>query len=234
MSETQTEFRSSLPVSPDHFVGRAGDLRAALAQLQNGNERLLTLTGPGGVGKTRFALELARRLEPRFVDGATWVDCADLKTPLEGVRRTLEGLAEQAGVNPVRQLEQVLRDQERLIVLDNLEQIRGMGKLLESLLGVCPTVTILATSRSPLRSPFERRYPLLPLECPPCEAQTPPNVIFQTEAAQLFLERAVRVEPHFSPSEQEAQLLAHLCALLDGLPLALELAASQMGNYSLR
>jgi predicted ATPase/DNA-binding CsgD family transcriptional regulator len=226
-------LRVSLPRSLDTLVGRESDLEAAYAQMLEGDERLLTITGPGGVGKTRFALELGARLEERYLHGALFVECVTLNAVTDLARQVLLAIGEMPSVKPDDQLERMLYQKHMLLILDNLEQLQGVGKWLEGLLQTCRDLTVVATSRHTLRVPFERRYPLSPLECPPVEINTSLEVIRSSEAVKLLLRRTRQVNPRFELQAQEWFLVADLVGQLDGLPLAIELAAGQLAYFPL-
>ena len=220
---------SPLPLSPTPIIGRAGELTEARALLLSGGARLLTLTGAGGVGKTRLALALAADVAADFPDGAAFAALAPLVDPalvLPTVARAL-GLAEAAG-QPVREaLHAALRERRMLLVLDNWEQVLAAAPEVSSLLAACPGVAVLATSRAPLRLRGEREYPVAPLSVPdlahpPLAAQLADN-----PAVRLFVERARGVAPGFALTQANAAAVAAICRRLDGLPLALELAAAR-------
>jgi predicted ATPase/DNA-binding CsgD family transcriptional regulator len=223
----------SLPRSLDTLVGRESDLEAAYAQMLEGDERLLTITGPGGVGKTRFALELGTRLEERYLHGALLVECVTLNAVSDLARQVLLALGETPSANPDDQLERMLHKQHMLLILDNLEQIQGTGRWLESLLQICRDLTVVVTSRHTLRVSFERRYPLSPLECPPTQHDTSIEAICSSEAVKLLLRRSRQVNPRFELQPHEWLLIADLVGQLDGLPLAIELAAGQLAYFPL-
>jgi predicted ATPase/DNA-binding CsgD family transcriptional regulator len=226
-------LRVSLPRSLDTLVGRESDLEAAYIQMLEGDERLLTITGPGGVGKTRFALELGVRLEERYLHGALFVECVTLNNINDLARQVLLALGETPSAKSDDQLERMLHQKHMLLILDNLEQLQGVGKWLEGLLQTCRDLTVIATSRHTLRVPFERRYPLSPLECPPIGIDTSLEVIRSSEAVKLLLRRSRQVNPRFELQAQDWFLIADLVGQLDGLPLAIELAAGQLAYFPL-
>jgi predicted ATPase/DNA-binding SARP family transcriptional activator len=205
----------NLPFALSHFVGRAGDL-AAVARLLNGH-RLVTLTGPGGVGKTRLALEAARaRMD---ADGPWLVEIAGLHAPELLIATIAAALGLPAASSP-DQLAGMLADRDLLIVLDNCEHLLAPAALLVyTVLARCGAVRILATSREPLGITGEAVY-----EVPPLHAAT--------EAAELFLRRAAAAAPGWAPGAGDRERIAALCAGLDGIPLAIELAAAQCRTLS--
>ncbi len=198
-----------------------------------GDERLFTITGPGGVGKTRFALELGTRLEERYLHGALFVDCVTLNAVTDLARQVLLALGETPTAKTDHQLERLLYQKHVMLILDNLEQLQGVGKWLEGLLQSCRDLTVVATSRHTLRVSFERRYPLSPLECPPIGTDTSIEAIRSSEAVKLLLHRTRQVNPGFELQAQDWLLIADLVGQLDGLPLAIELAAGQLAYFPL-
>ena len=213
------------------FVGRELQLRDVHRVLID--TRLLTLTGPGGVGKTRLALELARELErdPRFADGVRFSGLAALTdaalVPQE-IAAVL-GVREEAGQHVVETMQEALRDRRLLLVLDNCEHlVAPCAALAEALLRVCPGLTILATSREPLNIAGETVWPVPPLSVPtPTEARLP-DALLRHEAVRLFVERARAAAPTFALSDANASATAEICMRLDGIPLAIELAAARI------
>jgi predicted ATPase/DNA-binding CsgD family transcriptional regulator len=218
----------------DALIGRDAELALALNLLENPSVRLLTLVGPAGVGKTRFALELARVVQGRFPDGVWFVDLTDIRDAAripEAVARTLGLRDAQRPAADV--LEVHLGSRQALLILDNLEHLSGAATSVAALLRASPGLRVLATSREALRLHGEQRLPIPPLTCPP-----PNAVIDSTEelerssAVRLFLERARAVAPDFALTPANARTVARLCASLDGLPLALELVAARADVFS--
>jgi predicted ATPase len=222
--------RESLPVPPGVLIGRSQEVDELLTLVQTPSISLVTLTGPGGTGKTRLALEVAKRAAPHFSSGVCFVSLAairDHRLVLPAIVRAL-GFDEVVG-RPVDELLQTaLRDDELLLVLDNLEQVIGAAPAIAELLAFCPHLTILATSREPLRVRAERLYPTQPLTLPNLRALPPPERLLRYEAIALFVERAQAVRPEFSLTRENALVVAELCIRLDGLPLAIELAAARV------
>ncbi len=225
-----------LPMPATALVGR----REALAGLQDllAEFRLLTLTGPGGTGKTRLAVELASDLRKAFEQGTWFVDLSALTDEArvaETVAATL-GLREEAGSSIQDRLVQGLRSMHLLLVLDNCEHLLdGTTELVERLLQACPRLRILATSREPLRASGERVWPVPPLHLPedaatpsgPAEAPEPERLL-QASAVRLFVERAAAASADFALTAENAEAVARLCRRLDGLPLAIELSAARV------
>ncbi|HEU5195585.1 MAG TPA: tetratricopeptide repeat protein [Methylomirabilota bacterium] len=206
-------FRNNLPVPPTPLVGRDREVVAARNLLTHAETRLLTLTGPGGVGKTRLGLQVAADALSQFPDGTFFVDLtpvsADLVIPT--VARTLMA-PETTG------LADYLRERRLLLVLDNFEHVLGAAGGVAQLLAACPGVKVLVTSREPLRLRGERPFPVPPLA--------------RDAAIRLFVGRAQTVKPDFAVSDRTAPVVADIVQRLDGLPLAVELAAARVNIFS--
>jgi predicted ATPase/transcriptional regulator with XRE-family HTH domain len=210
------------------LVGRQRELTAITESVREGC--LLTLTGAGGVGKTRLAQAAAAQLLPDFPDGVTSVALAtitDAELVLPTIIRAL-GLSETAGSSPFAVLIASLRERHLLLLLDNLEQVLDSAVLIADLLTVCPSLKILATSRAPLRIGGEREYRVEPLEPADLNNLPPLDLLATVPAVQLFCERAHDVRQDFALTPQNAKTVAAICSRLDGLPLALELAAARL------
>ncbi len=223
------------PSPPNPLIGRDDDVAAASGMLVTGGVRLLTLTGPGGVGKTRLALRIADEAATAFDDGVIFVSLAAITDPelvLPTVARTL-GLRQGDGLTPAERIVDALRERRLLLVLDNFEQVRPAARQIAALLAACPGVSALVTSRARLRLSDEQRYPVAPLALPAASSPTgrgehsPWAVIAASPAVQLFLARAKAVEPRFDLSAENATTIAAICRQLEGLPLAIELAAAR-------
>jgi non-specific serine/threonine protein kinase len=221
----------SLPVPRTRLLGREAERAAARAFLLDEAVPLLTLTGPGGVGKTRLALAAARDVADRFADGVVWVDLSPLADPA-WVGPTLAGLL---GITPApdrpvaQELARALRSQQRLLLLDNCEHVLAeAAELVGILLAHCPAVQVLATSRAPLRLHEEQLLPVEPLAVPVDDA-APLETLGEHAAVRLFVERARAVRPTFALTPSNAATVSALCRHLDGLPLAIELAAARSG-----
>ena len=214
-----------VPAALTSFIGRAGPVREVAGLLEE--HRLVTVTGPGGVGKTRLAGEVARRAAGRFADGAWLAELAPVGDPAQvpGVVAAALGVREQPGVAAAEALARVLARHQVLLVLDNCEHVIGAAaELCARLLAACDDVRVLATSREPLAVAGEARYRLGPLTVPgegPAEAGVP-------EAVALFADRARQADAQFVLNEETGPAVARLVRRLDGMPLAIELAAARV------
>jgi predicted ATPase/DNA-binding CsgD family transcriptional regulator len=232
---TSASAAARLPSEPNSFVGRARDL-ADLAMLL-ADVRMLTLCGPGGVGKTRLAGRLAAQLSDRFAGGAWLVELADAADPsLVAVRvAAVLGIREEPDRPVTETLADALRQRQLLIVLDTCEHlIDAIADLAHRLLADCPQVRILATSREPLRVGGETVWRVPPLALPPPGPVHGQDLaeLADREAVRLFLDRASAVRPGFALSTQNADAVSRICRTLDGIPLAIELAAARMRALS--
>jgi predicted ATPase/class 3 adenylate cyclase len=219
------EVPTNLPVRLTSFVGREREVEDITKLLQSA--RLVTLTGPGGTGKTRLALRVASQLLERFTDGVFFVELAPVTDPhlVPSVIGSTLGVGEE-GPRPILEtLKSELRDRTTLLVLDNFEQVIDASSAIGSILAAGRRVRALVTSRGPLRIEGEQEAPVPPLDLP--DPATPPGELRSYAAVALFLDRAAAVDPGFSLTEENAEAVAKICALLDGLPLAIELAASR-------
>jgi len=221
---------TNLPAQPTPLLGRQQEL-AYTADLLHRNEiRVLTLTGAGGTGKTRLALQLASDLLEEFPDGVFFVDLAALGDPSLVVATVAQTLAvrEVPGQSLEETLAEHLRGRRLLLLLDNFEQLLAGAKSLAVLLAAAPRLKLLVTSRAPLRLAAEHEYAVQPLELPDPERLPEVAELSRYEAVALFVERARAVRAGFKVTNQNAPALAEICARLDGLPLAIELAAARI------
>jgi predicted ATPase/DNA-binding XRE family transcriptional regulator len=220
-----------LPVPATPLVGRDEEATSAVRLLLGEEVRLLTLTGPGGVGKTRLALEVADRSGEAFADGVAFVPLAPLRDAAlfpSALAQTL-GIKEVAGEAPQQTLEQHLRDRQMLLVLDNLEHLLAATPVVAALVAACSQLTVLATSRAPLRLSGEHQFPVPPLPLPEAKILTSWDVLeHYSPAVELFRQRAQAVTPTFELTVTNAITVARICHKLDGLPLAIELAAARV------
>jgi len=226
---------NNLPLQLTRFIGRHGQVDEIKRRLLNG-ARLLTLTGAGGTGKTRLAIEVAAETLDAFDDGIWFVDLAPITDPALVVSTIAEilGVTEQAGRPLEEALGASLRDKSMLIVLDNFEQVLAAGGAIERLLQAAPRLKALVTSRAVLHRYGEHEYPVPPLDLP--DPRNLPDLasLSRCEAVGLFVERATAVKPDFTLTPANAPSVAELTARLDGLPLAIELAASRVKILSPR
>ncbi|HEY7461638.1 MAG TPA: tetratricopeptide repeat protein [Gemmatimonadota bacterium] len=214
-------------------MGRERELAEAARLLAT--TRLLTFTGPGGAGKTRLALQLASAQAARFPDGSWWIELAPLTDPVrvpEVTAATL-GLAETRGASHAQALATHLRERRALLVLDNCEHvIEAVAALADGLLRECPSLHILATSREPLAIAGETSWVVQPLSNPPADALPPLDDLLRFEGVRLFTERAAAVLPSFRLTDDNRAAVVRICQRLDGLPLAIELAAARIRTLS--
>ena len=215
------------PPSATELIGRKDEVATLRAMLEAEGARLLTLTGPGGSGKTRLAVAAATDLAGAFPGGVFFVDLSPLRDPAL-VLPTVAGVVgarESADVPPAEALARSLGERSVLLVLDNCEQVVDAAPDVAGLLDACPGVAALATSREPLRVWRERVFPVPPLALP---EGTTPQAVAAAPATALFVERARAVRPDFALTPENAAAVAEICRRLDGLPLAIELAAARV------
>jgi len=219
---------NNLPTQATSFLGRQREIAEIGERLEEA--RLLTLTGPGGTGKTRLALQVAAAVADRYPDGVRFVALgaigqSDLVPPT--IAHEL-GLPNRGGQQPMARLLEYLADRRVLLVLDNFEQVPGAASMVGELLAGAPRITVLATSRSPLHVYGEQEYPVPPLDVPDPRHLPATESLTQYESVALFIDRARAALPTFAITNDNAPAVAEICFRLDGLPLAIELAAARI------
>ncbi|MFN8484526.1 MAG: tetratricopeptide repeat protein [Anaerolineae bacterium] len=221
---------NNLPIQPTVFIGRETELRELRMLLRQADTRLVTLTGPGGTGKTRLALQVVASVLDQFDDGVCFVDFA----PTTNTRLVASTIAHALGIRdlgagPVSEiLKDYLQEKQMLLLLDNMEAVVSEAPLIAELLDAAPHVKALATSRIILRLRGEHEFPVLPLPLPDPRRLPPLSTLSQYAAVALFVQRAVSVRPDFKVTNENAHAVAEICYRLDGLPLAIELAAARI------
>ncbi len=224
---------SSFPALTTETVGRDGEIDELTAMLSVPRNRLVTLTGPGGTGKTRLAVAVAERLAEEIADEIHFVDLAAITQPelvMPTVAHVLDvaDSSDRSGLDAIRAH---LGDRPTLIVLDNFEQVIGAAAQVAELLRACPALHLLVTSREPLRVTGEQQYPVLPLTAPTIRTLPGKGLAAEAmgfDAVKLFVERARSAKPSFGIDDDNARAVAEICARVDGLPLAIELAAGRV------
>jgi predicted ATPase/class 3 adenylate cyclase len=228
--KTLEGYPNNLPWQPTPLLGRERELGEVADLFRREDVHLVTLTGPGGVGKTRLALQAAADLLELFPDGAFFVELAPLTDPalVTSTVTSALGVREEGGRPVFEVLTAFLRDRQLLLALDNFEHLLPAAPVVSDLLRACPGVKILATSRAPLHLRGEREYPVPALALPDPSRPEPVAQLIQYEAIRLFVERAQAAKPAFALTDENAAAVAEICRRLDGLPLALELAAARV------
>ena len=226
--------KHNLPAQPTPFIGRGAQL-AALKEIDSAKPdvRLVTLIGPGGTGKTRLSLQVAQEVLEHFPNGVFFVPLADDTGTSQFIARVAQQLEVREGGRPLLDnIKDYLRDKKMLLVLDNFEQLISAAPLVADLLAAAPQLKIITSSRIALKIQSEREYPVPPLETPQREA--PLEELVGSEAVKLFVDRASVARPNFSLTKDNAASVTEICLRLDGLPLALELAAARVKLLSPR
>jgi predicted ATPase len=227
--DTDRRSQRSLPLTSTSLIGREHDIAEVSELLQKPEVRLVTLTGPGGIGKTRLAIAVGEQLDDRYPHGTVFVPLAAIAQPELVLPRiaTAVGATVEDARGPLDVLVEHFADTPTLLVLDNLEQVVGVAPDLDQLLGQCPALDLLATSRTVLRLRAEREYPVGPLTVPVFSEPPPLEALASLPAVQLFVDRAQSVRYDFALTDDNAFAVAEICRRLDGLPLAIELAAAR-------
>ena len=219
---------NNLPTQVTTFIGRDREIRAGLRLLDG--TRLLTLTGPGGTGKTRLSLQLAAEAAASFPDGAFWVPLAPISDPELVASTIAHSLGVQVSGNelPIDRISEHLRGKKLLLILDNFEQILAAAPTISILLAAAPDLKVVTSSRAPLRISGEQELPVPPLDLPDPDRLPSLEVLAQSDAVRLFIERARDVKPDFLITAENAAAVAQIVFHLEGLPLAIELAAARV------
>ncbi len=232
LAPVQVQDRSfpPLPTLLTTLIGREQEVTAACAQLVRPEVRLLTLLGTGGIGKTRLSLEVARAMQPHFADGVYFVHLASIGDPSLVVPTIAQVLGiRESGAQPLfAQVREALGSRHLLLVLDNVEQVVAVAPQLEELLSACPQLKLLVTSRALLHLGAEHVFPVPPLALPDPTWLPGEEHLADAAAVALFVERARAIQPSFQLTTANARTVAEICVRLEGLPLAIELAAARI------
>lgn len=223
---------NNLPTQTTPFLGRGDQVAELRAALDDPAVRLVSLTGPGGTGKTRLALQAAADQVDRYLDGVYVVDLSpdhDADAAIARIVRTVS-VTLALDERPLEALKKDLGTRHVLLVLDSCEQVQGLGAAAAQLLAACPRLTLLATSREPLHVRGERAYPVPPMAVP--EPDVTPSTALEAEAVRLFVDRALASHPGFVLDDSTVADVVAICRRLDGLPLALELAAARLRLFA--
>jgi predicted ATPase/DNA-binding XRE family transcriptional regulator len=233
--QTMSAQPTNLPAPLTSFIDRTSELAAVRARLTQPDVRLVTLVGPPGIGKTRLGIQAGQAVLDQFADGAWFIPLAPISDPalvLPAIARTFD--IADAGATPLMtRLQDHLRPKRLLLVLDNFEHILDAAPVVTDLLKACSKVKVLATSREPLHAYGEHEYPMPALSLPPRGQTLPVEQLAEFDAIKLFVTRAQAFQPGFELSAGNAQAVADICVRLDGLPLAIELAASRLRQFTL-
>ena len=221
---------NNLPIQPTPFIGREAEASAVDKLLRQPEVRLLTLTGPGGAGKTRLGLQVAAAMIDEFESGICFVSLAVIRDPglvVSAIAKAL-GISESGDRPLTDSLKDSLREKQILLLLDNFEQVISAALLVSELLGSCPRLKVLVTSRAVLHLRGEHEFAVPPLELPDPKRPSSVEALLQYASVALFIQRALEVKPDFVMSDETSNAVAEICIRLDGLPLAIELAAARV------
>jgi predicted ATPase/transcriptional regulator with XRE-family HTH domain/Tfp pilus assembly protein PilF len=227
--------QATIPFQLTPLIGRERDEAAVVHLLTRGGARLLTLTGPAGVGKTRLAIQAVMALDGRFSGGILFVELATIRDPEDVLPAIAQAMnAQKVGVPARDALVAALRDQKTLLALDNFEQVLPAAHVVLDLLQTCPLLSVMVTSRASLNVRAEQLYSVPPLEVPDLEGLPALGDLERYASVALFVQRARAKKPLFAlTTPEQGRLVAEICSLLDGLPLAIELAAAHITLLSL-
>lgn len=226
---THSQQPTNVPASPSALIGRQTEIDRVCALLRRPDVRLLTLTGPGGTGKTRLGLRVATELLGEFTNGVFWVALAPISDPLlvpATIAQAL-GVVDMGSQTPTENLKEHLRGRQMLLMLDNFEQVIEASVLVAELLNAAPQLKILVTSRAILHLGIEHEFEVPSLTLPDLQEPLDEKSLSEYGAVELFVQRTLAVKPDFRLTAQNAGAVAEICVRLDGLPLAIELAAAR-------
>jgi non-specific serine/threonine protein kinase len=223
------EHATNLPNTLTPLVGRDAERDDILSLLRRDDVRMVTLTGPGGTGKSRLSLAVGAELLRAMSDGVWWISLA----PIRDARLVASEIAavfnvHEGGTSRLDGLRNAIRDKELLLILDNFEQVLDAAPVIADILAAAPRAKALVTSRSPLRIKGEREYAVPPLTTPPLDLPLTAEALASFSSVALFVERATAVQRNFALTSENARAIAEICVRLDGLPLAIELAAARV------